>query len=72
MTLSQKVERIGACLRSEGIAFTKCDAAAMAHELSRTMSELKSVTIDRPASEARVAGRRFTRVDFSCLGLSAR
>jgi hypothetical protein len=35
------------------------DAAAMAHELSRTMSEVESMTIDRPASELRVAGRRF-------------
>jgi hypothetical protein len=45
------------------------DAAAMAHELSRTMSEVESMTIDRPASELRVAGRRFARVDFSGLGL---
>jgi hypothetical protein len=45
------------------------DAAAMAHELSRTMSELEGMTIDRPPSEVRVAGRRFTRVDFSGVGL---
>jgi hypothetical protein len=45
------------------------DAAAMAHELSRTMSELERMKIDRPASQVRVAGRPFTRVDFSGLGL---
>jgi hypothetical protein len=45
------------------------DGAVMAHELSRTMSQLEGMTIDRPASDVQVAGRRFVRVDFSGLGL---
>ncbi len=45
------------------------DAAAMAHEFSRAMSEIGGVTIDRPPSEVAIADRRFSRVDFSGVGL---
>jgi hypothetical protein len=45
------------------------DAAAMAHDLSGAMSELEGMTIDRPPSEVRIAGRRFSRIDFSGVGL---
>jgi hypothetical protein len=45
------------------------DAAAMAHDLSGAMSGLEGMTIDRPPSEVRIAGRRFSRIDFSGVGL---
>jgi hypothetical protein len=45
------------------------DALTMAYEFSRAMSEVDGMTIDRPPSEVRIAGRRFSRVDFSGVGL---
>lgn len=45
------------------------DAAAMAHDFRRAMSEIDGMTIDRPPSEVEIAGRRFSRVDFSGVGL---
>jgi hypothetical protein len=45
------------------------DAAAMAKEFSKAMSEVAGMTIDVPPSEERIAGRRFSRVDFSGVGL---
>jgi hypothetical protein len=45
------------------------DAIAAAGELSRSMSAIDGMTIDRPPSEMRIAGRRFGRVDFSGVGL---
>jgi hypothetical protein len=45
------------------------DAAAMTQEFSRAMSAVDGMTIDRPPSEVQIAGRRFSRVDFSGVGL---
>jgi hypothetical protein len=45
------------------------DATAMAHEVSRTMAALPGMTIDRQPSEVTLAGRAFSRVDFSGVGL---
>jgi hypothetical protein len=45
------------------------DAAAMTQQFSRAMSAIDGMTIDRPPSEVRIAGRRFSRVDFSGVGL---
>jgi hypothetical protein len=45
------------------------DANAMADELSRAMSQIDGMTIDRPPSEVRIAGRNFSRLDFSGVGL---
>jgi hypothetical protein len=45
------------------------DAAAMALEFSRAMSEIDGVTIDRAPSEVAIAGHPFSRVDFSGVGL---
>ncbi len=45
------------------------DAAAMTQEFSRAMSAVEGMTIDRPPSEVQIAGRRFSRVDFSGVGL---
>jgi Gram-negative bacterial TonB protein C-terminal len=45
------------------------DAAAMTQELSRALSAVEGMTIDRPPSEVQIAGRRFSRVDFSGVGL---
>jgi Gram-negative bacterial TonB protein C-terminal len=45
------------------------DAAAMTQEFSRAMSAVKGMTIDRPPSEVQLAGRRFSRVDFSGVGI---
>jgi hypothetical protein len=45
------------------------DAVAMVDALSRAMSEVAGMTIDRPPSEVQIAGRRFGRVDFSGVGL---
>jgi hypothetical protein len=44
------------------------DAAAMAQEFSRAMSAIDGMTIDRPR-KVQIAGRRFSRVDFSGVGL---
>jgi hypothetical protein len=38
---------------------------AMTQEFSRAMSTIGGLTIDRPPSEVQIAGRRFSRVDFS-------
>jgi hypothetical protein len=45
------------------------DAAAMTQEFSRAMSAIDGMIIDRPPSEVQIAGRRFSRVDFSGVGL---
>jgi hypothetical protein len=45
------------------------DAAAMTQEFSRAMSAIDGMTIDRPPSEVQIAGRRFSRIDFSGVGL---
>jgi hypothetical protein len=45
------------------------DAMAMADEFSRAMSKVDGMTIDRPPSEMQIAGRDFSRVDFSGVGL---
>jgi hypothetical protein len=45
------------------------DAAAMTQEFSRAISAIDGMTIDRPPSEVQIAGRRFSRVDFSGVGL---
>jgi hypothetical protein len=45
------------------------DDVAMTDALSRAMSEVAGMTIDRPPSEVQIAGRRFGRVDFSGVGL---
>jgi hypothetical protein len=45
------------------------DAIAMAHGISRSMSAIDGMTIDRPPSQVSIAGRRFGRVDFSGVGL---
>jgi hypothetical protein len=45
------------------------DANAMADEVGRAMSHIDGMTIDRPPSEGRIAGRNFSRLDFSGVGL---
>jgi hypothetical protein len=45
------------------------DATAMAHEVSRTMAAIPGMTIDRQPPEVTIAGRPFSRVDFSGVGL---
>jgi hypothetical protein len=45
------------------------DAAAMTQEFSRAMSTVDGMIIDRPPSQVQIAGRRFSRVDFSGVGL---
>jgi Gram-negative bacterial TonB protein C-terminal len=45
------------------------DAAAMTQEFSQAMSAIDGMTIDRPPSEVQIGGRRFSRVDFSGVGL---
>jgi hypothetical protein len=45
------------------------DAAAMTKEFSRAMSAVEDMTIDRLPSEVQIAGRRFSGVDFSGVGL---
>jgi hypothetical protein len=45
------------------------DAATMALDFSRSTAEIEGMTIDRPPSEVEIAGRRFSRVDFSGVGL---
>ncbi len=45
------------------------DAAATADEFGRAMAAVEGMTIDRPPSQVRVAGRVFSRVDFSGAGL---
>jgi hypothetical protein len=45
------------------------DAPTMAREISRTMAAIAGTTIDVPPSEVEVAGRPFSRVDYSGFGL---
>src|SRR5215470_2055706 len=45
------------------------DATIMAREIDRSMSEIEGITIDRPPSEVTIAGRPFSRVDYSGIGL---
>ncbi len=45
------------------------DAVAMTQEFGRAMSAIDGMTINRPPSEVQIAGRRFSRVDFSGVGL---
>jgi hypothetical protein len=45
------------------------DAAAMADDFRRSMSEIAGMTIDREPSQLRIAGRAVHRVDFSGVGL---
>jgi hypothetical protein len=45
------------------------DAGAAAREFASVMSRIPGMTIDRPASDVALAGRAFTRVDFSGVGL---
>jgi hypothetical protein len=45
------------------------DLMAMTGEFSRSISQVDGMTIDRPPSELRIAGRTFSRVDFSGVGL---
>jgi Gram-negative bacterial TonB protein C-terminal len=45
------------------------DAAAMADDFRRSVSEIAGMTIDREPSELRIAGRLVHRVDFSGVGL---
>jgi len=44
-------------------------AMDVAVEFGRSMSMVDGMTIDRPPSEVRIAGRSFSRVDFSGVGL---
>ncbi len=45
------------------------DAAAMADDFRRSVSDIAGMTIDREPSELRIAGRAVHRVDFSGVGL---
>jgi hypothetical protein len=45
------------------------DLIAMTGEFSRSISHVDGMTIDRPPSELWIAGRTFSRVDFSGVGL---
>lgn len=45
------------------------NGAAMAGEIRRSMAALDGTTIDVPPSETTIAGRRFSRVDYSGSGL---
>jgi hypothetical protein len=45
------------------------DALTMATEIDRTMSKIEGMIIDRPPSDVTIAGRAFTRIDFSGVGL---
>lgn len=45
------------------------DAMAMAHEFSRAMSEVEGMSVHRKPSEVSIAGRLFSRVDYSGVGL---
>lgn len=41
----------------------------MAHEIGRAMSKIEGMALDRPPSEQMIAGRPFSRIDFSGVGL---
>jgi hypothetical protein len=45
------------------------DLMAMTGEFSRSISQVDGMTIDQPPSELSIAGRTFSRVDFSGVGL---
>jgi hypothetical protein len=45
------------------------DLMVMTTEFSRSISQVDGMTIDWPPSELRIAGRTFSRVDFSGVGL---
>jgi len=45
------------------------DAKTMAGEVARAMSQLDGTTVDQQPSEVTIAGRPFSRVDFSGVGL---
>ena len=45
------------------------DAKTMAGEVARAMSQLDGTTVDQQTSEVTIAGRPFSRVDFSGVGL---
>jgi hypothetical protein len=45
------------------------DLMAMTEEFSRSMSQVEGMTIDRPLAQRSIAGRIFSRVDFSGVGL---
>jgi hypothetical protein len=45
------------------------DLMAMTGEFTRSISLVEGMTIDRPPAEVRIAGRSFSRVDFSGVGL---
>jgi hypothetical protein len=45
------------------------DLMAMTGEFTRSISLVDEMTIDRPPAEVRIAGRVFSRVDFSGVGL---
>jgi hypothetical protein len=45
------------------------DVMAMAGEFSRSIAQVDGMSIDRPPAEAQIAGRRFSRIDFSGVGL---
>jgi hypothetical protein len=57
MTLPQKVLRIGACLRSEGIAFVKCEKNVGSPQLVITVNKLFSLM--RPPSIDSSSGRQW-------------
>jgi hypothetical protein len=44
-------------------------ATAMTHEIGRAVSKIEGMTLDRPPSEEMIAGRPFSRIDFSGVGL---
>jgi hypothetical protein len=45
------------------------DVMAMAGEFSRSIAQVDGMSIDRPPAEVQIAGRRFSRIDFSGVGL---
>jgi hypothetical protein len=45
------------------------DTAQSAHEFATSIAQVAGMTIDRQPSEVSIAGRRFSRVDFSGVGL---
>lgn len=45
------------------------DVMAMAGEFSRSIAQIDGMSVDRPPTEAQIAGRRFGRIDFNGVGL---
>jgi len=72
-TLVPKGERPGTILIGAQDAFFAikpfADASAMAMEFAREMAKIPGMTIDRGPAAMRIAGRDFSRVDFSGIGL---